>query len=120
MDNRISRNIPIIGLAKTAVTKGSSEEVPLVAIGAAAEGPVVEKGANDQEKVIQQLEKAIRAVQGPEKAYEISVHQQTHTIMVKVFDKQTGDLIREIPQEKLLDVAANLMELNGLIFDEKA
>ncbi|MMZ70863.1 flagellar protein FlaG [compost metagenome] len=69
---------------------------------------------------IKQLEKAIRAVQGPEKSFEISIHQKTHAIMVKVFDKQTGDLIREIPQEKLLDVAANMMELNGLIVDEKA
>lgn len=40
--------------------------------------------------------------------------------MIKVFDKQTGDLIREVPREKLLDVAANFMEMNGLIIDKKA
>ncbi|WP_246317035.1 flagellar protein FlaG [Paenibacillus agri] len=73
----------------------------------------------EREQLIQQLEKAIRAVQGPEKSFEISIHEQTHAIMVKVFDKQSGDLIREIPPEKLLDVAANMMELSGLIVDEK-
>nr|WP_244280985.1 flagellar protein FlaG [Paenibacillus jilunlii] len=74
----------------------------------------------ERDQLIQQLEKAIRAVQGPEKLFKISIHEQTHAIMVKVFDKQTGDLIREIPPEKLLDVAANMMELSGLIVDEKA
>lgn len=74
----------------------------------------------ERDQLIQQLEKAIRAVQGPEKTFKISIHEQTHAIMVKVFDKQTGDLIREIPPEKLLDVAANMMELSGLIVDEKA
>ncbi|MBT2291621.1 flagellar protein FlaG [Paenibacillus albidus] len=73
----------------------------------------------EKEQMIQQLEKAIRAVQGPEKTFEISIHEQTHAIMVKVFDKQSGDLIREIPPEKLLDVAASMMELSGLIVDEK-
>lgn len=72
------------------------------------------------QQIIKQLDKIIRAVQGPEKAFEISVHKDTKAIMVKVFDKNTGDLIREIPSEKLLDVAANMMELNGLLFDEKA
>lgn len=73
----------------------------------------------EKQQMIKQLEKAIRAVQGPEKTFEISIHEQTHAIMVKVFDKQSGDLIREIPSEKLLDVAANLMELNGLVVDER-
>ncbi|OBZ08006.1 flagellar biosynthesis protein FlaG [Bacillus sp. FJAT-27264] len=73
----------------------------------------------EREQLIQKLEKAIRAVQGPEKSFEISIHEQTHAIMVKVFDKQSGDLIREIPPEKLLDVAASMMELSGLIVDEK-
>lgn len=74
----------------------------------------------EREQLIQQLEKTIRAVQGPEKSFEISVHEKTHAIMIKIFDKQSGDLIREIPPEKLLDVAANMMELSGLIVDEKA
>jgi len=72
------------------------------------------------EQQVQQLENVIRALQGPEKSFEISVHKATNVIMVKVFDKQTGDLIREIPSEKILDVAADMMKLNGLIFDERA
>ncbi|MFB5266724.1 flagellar protein FlaG [Paenibacillus enshidis] len=73
----------------------------------------------DQEKVIADLQKAIRAIQGPQKQFEISMHEQTHTVMIKVIDKETGDLIREVPPEKILDLAARMMEITGLIIDEK-
>jgi flagellar protein FlaG len=102
---RLAADEPVIAAASNGSTGAANMEVKL---------------SGDEEQAIQQLEKAIRAVQGPEKNYEISVHKQTHAIMIKVFDKQTGDLIREIPKEKLLDVAANLMERNGIIIDKKA
>jgi flagellar protein FlaG len=76
--------------------------------------------SSEEEKAIDQLEVATRALQGPEKTYEISVHEETNSIMVKIKNKATGELIREIPKEKLLDVAASLMELSGLIIDKKA
>ncbi|QYK69665.1 MULTISPECIES: flagellar protein FlaG [Paenibacillus] len=71
------------------------------------------------EQTIQQLQKAIDAIQGPQKMFEISVHEKTHTIMIKVLNKETGDLIREVPPEKILDVAARMMEITGIIVDKK-
>ncbi|MFB5759866.1 flagellar protein FlaG [Paenibacillus medicaginis] len=120
MDQRISGS----GMAAVrAVSPRFAADEPAIAAASsssAGAANVEVKLSGDEEQAIQQLEKAIRAVQGPEKTYEISVHKQTHAIMVKVFDKQTGDLIREIPKEKLLDIAANLMELNGMIIDKRA
>ena len=49
-----------------------------------------------------------------------SVHEASGQIMVSVVDKETGDVIREIPSEALLDLAAKLQEAVGLIFDKKA
>lgn len=120
MENRITRNSPVIGItAKASGEKGYSEKAPAVSIDPTPNTTFADEFFGEQEKGVQQLEKAIRAVQGPEKSFEISVHEETHTIMVKVFNKQTGDLIREIPQEKLLDMVANMMELNGLIVDKR-
>ncbi|WP_127541031.1 flagellar protein FlaG [Paenibacillus illinoisensis] len=81
--------------------------------------PTTGNAPMDQEKIIADLQKAIRAIQGPQKAFEISMHEQTHTIMIKVLDKESGDLIREVPPEKILDLAARMMEITGLIIDEK-
>jgi len=73
----------------------------------------------DQEKTMQDLKKAIDAIQGPQKSLEISVHKQTNAIMIKVMNKETGDTIREIPSEKILDVVAKMMEFTGILVDKK-
>ncbi|MED1791098.1 flagellar protein FlaG [Brevibacillus nitrificans] len=50
---------------------------------------------------------------------QFSVHKDLPSIMIKVFDKKTGDLIREVPPEKILDMVSNMVKRTGLIFDEK-
>ncbi|KAF6634852.1 flagellar protein FlaG [Paenibacillus sp. EKM208P] len=71
------------------------------------------------EEAVLELQKAIDAIQGPQKTFEISVHEKTHAIMIKVMNKETGDLIREVPPEKILDIAARMMEIAGIIIDKK-
>ncbi|MEC0234305.1 flagellar protein FlaG [Paenibacillus kribbensis] len=85
-----------------------------------AQSVISAKAQQTHEQTIQQLQKAIEAIQGPQKMFEISVHEKTHTIMIKVLNKETGDLIREVPPEKILDVAARMMEITGIIVDKKA
>ena len=73
-----------------------------------------------QEKsIIDAIEKANKKILGPEKEFEFAIHKQTKQIMVKVLDKSTGETIREIPPEKVLDAVAQMCELAGLFMDEK-
>lgn len=72
-----------------------------------------------QEQSLQELEKAIQAIQGPQKSLEISMHEKTHAIMIKVLNKETGDVIREVPSEKILDVVAKMMEHSGILVDKR-
>jgi len=70
--------------------------------------------------VIDAIEKANRAIEGfAYVSFEYSVHPKTHTIMVKVIDRDTKEVIREIPSEKFEELVANLWELVGLIIDER-
>jgi len=48
-----------------------------------------------------------------------SVHETTGRTVVRVVDKETEKLIREIPPEEFLNLAAKLEEMVGIIFDEK-
>lgn len=48
-----------------------------------------------------------------------SVHEETGDIMVRIINVETGKVIREIPPEKLLEMAAKLKEMVGLAVDEK-
>ncbi|MDR2899304.1 MAG: flagellar protein FlaG [Clostridiales bacterium] len=51
--------------------------------------------------------------------FNYSVHEATNRIAIKVLDKTTKEVIREIPPEKTLDAVAKMLELVGVIIDEK-
>lgn len=72
-----------------------------------------------EEHLIKAIDKAVKALQGPTTTLEMSVHEKTHQILVKVLNKETGELIREIPPEKTLDLVAKMMEIAGILIDEK-
>lgn len=50
---------------------------------------------------------------------EYSYHEQTNRVMIKVIDKDTDKVVREIPPEKSLDMLQKIWELAGMLVDEK-
>ena len=92
--------------------------------------PVQNKGENTSEKtvltesisekmfsgIIKEANKAIRIVN---RELEFSVHEKTKDIIVRVIDAETKEVIREIPPEKILDLVANILEMAGLLVDER-
>jgi flagellar protein FlaG len=50
---------------------------------------------------------------------EFSIHEKTKEIMVKVINSDTKEVIREIPQEKILDMVAKMWEMAGILVDER-
>ncbi|MGW8958247.1 flagellar protein FlaG [Paenibacillus sp. NPDC055715] len=71
------------------------------------------------EQLIKAIDRAVKALQGPTTTLEMSVHEKTHQILVKVLNKDTGALIREIPPEKTLDLVAKMMGITGILIDGK-
>ncbi|MEK8131749.1 flagellar protein FlaG [Paenibacillus filicis] len=69
--------------------------------------------------LIKMIEKAVKAVQGHSTSLDISVHKQTKQLMVKVVERDTGKVIREVPPEKSLDFVASIWKTIGIIVDEK-
>ena len=49
---------------------------------------------------------------------EFSYHEPTGRISIKVMDKETDEVIREIPPEETLEMVEKMWELAGLIVDE--
>lgn len=72
-----------------------------------------------EEELIKSIESANEELIVYDRRLEFSIHEKTKDIMVKVIDASTDEIIREIPPEKILDLAAYLMEISGLIVDEK-
>jgi flagellar protein FlaG len=78
-----------------------------------------EKFAPGEDFIIKTIAKANKAIEGRYTTFEFSVHQKTKQISITVKDKDTGEIIREIPPEKALDMVARLWEMAGIIIDEK-
>jgi flagellar protein FlaG len=53
------------------------------------------------------------------KNLKFSVDEITNRFLVTVSDKETGEIIKQIPPEVILKVAHNLEALKGLLFDDK-
>lgn len=69
--------------------------------------------------LIQAIERANRAVLGRNTTFRFSIHEATKRISVTVLDKDTNEVIREIPPEKVLDVVAQMWDMAGLFVDER-
>jgi len=53
------------------------------------------------------------------RSLRFEIHDRLNEVIVMVVDSETEEVIREIPPEKLLDMFANLLELAGLLVDER-
>ncbi|MBU4228879.1 MAG: flagellar protein FlaG [Desulfurivibrionaceae bacterium] len=51
---------------------------------------------------------------------QFAMDKVAEDLVVKVTDKKSGDLIRQIPSEDVIKLRKKLEELVGLLFDEKA
>ena len=72
-----------------------------------------------EKMVIEAIERANRAISGANRRFEYSFHDKTNEVIVKVIDSETNEVIREIPPKKILDLVASLMEMAGIIVDER-
>lgn len=94
-------------------------------------GREVAKEAQQKEKYIEEAEQVsdafiMKAIDKVNHTFEMQkrslrfqIHERTNEVIVKVVDSETEEVIREIPPEKLLDMFANMLELAGLIVDER-
>lgn len=50
---------------------------------------------------------------------QFSVHKASGKMMVTVVDESSGKVVREIPSREILELAARMDEMVGMIFDKK-
>jgi len=72
-----------------------------------------------EQSVLKAIEKANKVTLNHNTRAEFSVHEATKDIMVKIVDSDTGEVIREFPPKKILDLLAKLWDLAGIVVDER-
>ncbi|WP_242661386.1 flagellar protein FlaG [Alkaliphilus metalliredigens] len=74
----------------------------------------------DQERLMPIIDQANKSFEAFDRRFEFSFHEKTNAIMIKVIDRNNDEVIREIPPEKLVNMMANMLEVAGLLIDERA
>ena len=67
-------------------------------------------------KVAQQLQDFVSEMN---KGLEFSVHEDSGRDVIKVIDKNSGDLVKQYPSEEVLDIVSKLAEATGSLVDYK-
>ncbi len=78
---------------------------------------VADMQAAENEKIKKAIEKM--NAQLPNSEAKFGIHEATNRVMIKLVDKDTQEVIKEIPPEKTLDMIAKCMEMAGVLVDEK-
>lgn len=70
------------------------------------------------------LEKVARSIEGFLKELQIDlkiqIHKGTGRTMFKIISKDDGKVVREVPPEEFLNIAAKMHEMVGLLFNRDA
>lgn len=107
---------------------GKSEALPVRARLPAEPAAMVHKGEEVQQSVkradLPELEELAADVQKNlnimhQVDLRFSVHKASGQMMITVIDESTGRVVREIPQSEILELAAKMDEMVGMIFDKK-
>ena len=75
----------------------------------------------DQQASHEQIRKAVEKLNknlGNSEAV-FGIHEDTKRVTIKIVDKTTKEVIRELPPEKTLDMIAKVWDLAGILIDEK-
>ena len=117
------------GSVSTAETKAESQ--PKVEAAEAAPEPVETKPVDDgtdsntsqgiEQQRNAQIKKAVDEVNKKAVNSEaiFGIHEATNRVTIKIIDRDSRKVIKEIPPEKTLDMIAKVWELAGLMVDEK-
>ncbi|MFC1513065.1 flagellar protein FlaG [Thermodesulfobacteriota bacterium] len=82
-----------------------------------------ERKAEEQRVTEQDLAKAAEELQSRldemGTGLQFSVDDKTESIVIKVTQRESGEVVRQIPAEEILDLKAKLENLIGVLFDKE-
>lgn len=73
--------------------------------------------ATNNEQIRKAVEKMNKSMSNSEAIF--GIHDGTNRVTIKIVDKETKEVLKEIPPEKTLDMIAKAWELAGILVDEK-
>jgi flagellar protein FlaG len=82
--------------------------------------PAQQTAPPDPQQIQNAVEKLKMALPSKANALQFSLDDQTGKTVVRVVDSETGELIRQIPSEELMEIARALDKMQGLLLKQSA
>ena len=104
------------------LSAGNTEEKHVVTpAGAEEKNSTDNKSKSTQQSANEEIKKAVDQLNKKMSNSEaiFGIHEETNRVTIKIVDKNTKEVIKELPPEKTLDMIAKAWELAGLLVDEK-
>ena len=76
-----------------------------------------QESAYDPDKLKKAVEQINKSFANSEAIY--GIHEGTNRVTIKIVDRNTKKVIKELPPEKTLDMIAKAWEMAGILVDEK-
>lgn len=81
-----------------------------------------EQSRNQQPVTNEQIKKAVEQLNKNMISHSeavFGIHEGTNRVTIKIVDKSTKEVIKELPPEKTLDMIAKVWEMAGILVDER-
>lgn len=84
-------------------------------------GGYSEQGREQQQPTNEQIKKAVEQMNKNMFNSEavFGIHEGTNRVTIKIIDKESKEVIKELPPEKTLDMIAKVWEMAGILVDER-
>ncbi|MBU0486123.1 MAG: flagellar protein FlaG [Proteobacteria bacterium] len=78
-----------------------------------------EKGAASAEDIARYVGEIQERLQSMGSRLSLALDKDSNSIVVQVTDRETGELIRQIPSEQMMELKSKLEDLVGMLLDQK-
>jgi flagellar protein FlaG len=71
-----------------------------------------------QEETLQRIRDIVSDIQGRVTSVRFDVAQENGEVIVRIVNKESGDMVRQIPSDEILQLRSNLHDLKGMLFED--
>jgi flagellar protein FlaG len=120
----IDTNASVSDIRSKEVQSASVDPRPQTSLNSAAETNGAAPTANESQlslektrSMVAELNKTLEEVEGN---YSVSVDNDTGLVVVRITDTETGDIIKQVPPEQVLEAGVSLDKIIGLLVNDQA
>jgi len=79
----------------------------------------LQKDTRTAEEIRKDLEGINNQLRIANRSIQFSIDEGSHDIVVRVVDKESGEVIREVPPESVIRLREHMAEISGLLVEEE-